>query len=194
MEREADGLMALRVLNLGAGHAIIGHALNVDVARHRPEIDLVVDLNETPWPWDDDSWDQVVAKAVFEHLKLTLFESMEELWRIVAPGGFAEIKLPYWNAEVSYDDPSHRYQVGLGVFDQFDPSTDRGRYYCFYTRHKWRKRRVFLNQGGTSVYAVLDVIKPAWPDPEVIWRAEAARAAAEAMAEGADVETEPRSG
>lgn len=155
-----------RRLNLGAGHAIIGDALNVDLTRHRPGIDLAVDLNNLPWPWNDSSWDHIVAKAVFEHLRLSLLEAMDECWRIIAPAGVLELKLPYWRSEVSYNDPSHRYVVGLGVFDQFDPSTARGDYYSFYTERKWRKRRVFLNKGGTSVYAVLDVIKAAAPAAE----------------------------
>lgn len=148
-----------RRLNLGAGHNIIGDALNVDLTLHRPEIDLAVDLNNRPWPWRPSSWDHIVAKAVFEHLRITLLTAMDECWRIIAPGGVLEVKLPYWKAEVSYNDPTHMRVYGLGIFDQFDPTTPRGRYYGFYTPCKWRKRRVFLNQGKTSIYAVLDVVK-----------------------------------
>ena len=154
------GANVTRCVNLGAGHNIIGHALNVDIVAHRPEIGLVCDLGHLPWPFADNSFDQIVAKAVFEHLPFTLLEAMNESWRVIRPGGVIEIKLPYWNAEVSYNDPTHRWVFGLGIFDQFDPATVRGDYYGFYTDRKWTKRRVFLNQGKTSIYAVLDVIKP----------------------------------
>jgi hypothetical protein len=84
---------------------------------------------------------------------------MNECWRIIAPGGVIEVKLPYWKAEISYDDPTHRYVCGMGIFDMLDPDTARGRYYDFYTERKWKIRRVLLNQGKTSIYGVLDVRK-----------------------------------
>lgn len=153
----------IRCLNLGCGDNIIGHAVNVDIRQHRPQVDVICDLNNLPWPWPDGSFDHIVAKAIFEHLRLTLLEAMNEAWRLMSPHGFIEVKLPYWKHEVSYNTPDHRYVAGLGIFEMLDPSTDRGKQYPWYTDRKWSIRRVGLNQGGTSVYGVLDVIKARKP-------------------------------
>ncbi len=127
-------------LNLGAGNRIDRGdkgAVNHDLTLHNPDIDVAHDLNDIPWPWDDESFDRVLAWAVLEHLRINLIESINECWRVLRPGGTVVVKLPLWDAEVSYDDPTHYWQFGLGVFDQFDPRTKRGAEYDFYTPFKW---------------------------------------------------------
>ena len=47
-------------LNIGAGHDIYDGWINHDIAA-LPGIDVVHDLNLTPWPWNDESMDEVVA-------------------------------------------------------------------------------------------------------------------------------------
>lgn len=126
-----------RVLNLGCGNMILAYAINHDLMK-REGVDEVWDLNVLPWPWEDNSFDYVIAKAVLEHLQHDLLTSMNELWRILAPEGIVEIKLPYWKSEASYNDLTHRYVYGLGIFDGLDPDTKRGRMYGFYTERKWR--------------------------------------------------------
>jgi SAM-dependent methyltransferase len=128
--------------------------------KHRPEVDVVHDLNDLPWPWEDSSFDLIIACAVLEHLKLNLVESLNECWRILAPGGRVHLKLPYWKADSSYDDPTHYWHFSLGSFDQFDPATKRGRQYTFYTERKWRiVKPAFLNPGQTSVIVLMEVRK-----------------------------------
>lgn len=148
-----------RVLNLGCGNNILAYALNVD-RMEREGVDFVWDLNDMPWPWEDESFDYVIAKAILEHLIPDLLTSMNEIWRILAPGGIVEIKLPWWNAEVSYDDPTHRWVFGLGIFNRFDPTTKRGKEYSFYTPYKWKVLYpAILNRGRTSFSGRLEVRK-----------------------------------
>jgi len=149
-----------RVLNLGCGNQILAWATNHDLMK-RDGIDVVWDLNVLPWPWEDNSFDFVIARSVFEHLQHDLLTSMNEAWRILAPGGIIEVKLPYWNAEVSYNDPTHRYVYGLGIFDEFDPDTKRGQQYRFYGKRKWKiLYRPRLNKDKTSFDCQLQVRKP----------------------------------
>jgi predicted SAM-dependent methyltransferase len=68
------------VLNLGCGMKRIEkegwRVVNNDRMEDpkRPWIDVVWDLDTIPWPWEDNSFDRVVALSVFEHLRITLFE------------------------------------------------------------------------------------------------------------------------
>lgn len=152
--------MCRTVLNLGAGNAPIGNAVNHDLTKHRPEIDVVWDLNRLPWPWPDRSFAHVVAKSVFEHLQIDLVESFNECWRILRPGGTLFVKLPYWQSDHAHDDPTHRWFFSLGCFDQFDPDTPRGQEYGFYSPRRWRiVEPAQLNRSQSSILAKLEVRK-----------------------------------
>ena len=124
-------------LNLGAGNRIVGDATNHDITKHRPEIDITHDLNITPWPWDDCSFDQIEFISVAEHLKLTLIESLNECWRILKPDGILIIKYPIHTAAIIHDDPTHRWFWSDKVLDFVDPSTKYGTTTGFYTPCKW---------------------------------------------------------
>ena len=128
----------MRRLNLGAGDRIVAGAVNHDLRKHREEIDLVHDLNERPWPLPDNHFDLIEAVSVLEHLKLTLVESLDECWRVTAPGGVLEIKYPLYGSPVIHDDPTHRWYWSERVLEFFDPDTKYGADKGFYTERKWR--------------------------------------------------------
>ena len=153
------------ILNLGCGNRLLSAkpgevAVNHDRIKHRPEIDAVWDLNEIPWPVEDNSFDRIVARSVFEHIKPDLLETLNECWRILRPEGTIQIKVPYWRADAAYEDPTHRWFFTLGSFDLFDPDTERGQQYGFYTERKWRiVRPARLNNAKTSIFVDLQVRK-----------------------------------
>ena len=150
----------LKTLNLGAGNRIVKGAVNHDRRKHRAEIDVCWDLSVLPWPWADEQFDAVEAWAVLEHLDIDLLTAMDEIWRLLTEGGTANVKLPYWQSEGAYSDPTHRYAVGLGVFDIFDPTTKRGQDYFFYSPRKWRiLQRTLVNDPPTSVACKLAKVK-----------------------------------
>jgi len=139
------------ILNLGAGNKLVKGAVQHDRTKHRPEIDVVWDLNDLPWPWPDNSFDMIVACAVLEHLKINLIESVNECWRILRPGGVLHVKLPYWNSDNSYRDPTHYWRFDLRTCDLFDPKTKYGHDYQFYPVKKWEiTQKARLNKAGTS--------------------------------------------
>jgi ubiquinone/menaquinone biosynthesis C-methylase UbiE len=109
---------------------------------------------------DDNSFDQIVARAVLEHLRINLVQSLDECWRIMRPGGQIFIKLPYWNSDISHQDPTHYWFFSLASLDQFDPDTPRGKVYSFYTTRKWKiLEPVVLNKAQSSIIAKLQVRK-----------------------------------
>lgn len=151
------------LLNLGAGNKLFPDAINHDLIKHRPEIDVAHDLNELPWPWEDDSFDHIVARAVFEHLRINLFESVGECWRILRPGGILSLKLPYWQHAHAYLDPSHYWRFDIRTCDMFDPETEWGRDYRFYGQTAGRKWKIIkparLNNAQSSIFVTMQVRK-----------------------------------
>lgn len=152
--------MKRKILNLGCGDKLVDGAVNHDRSAHRPEIDVVWDLNVFPWPWEDASFDLIVARAVFEHLDCDLLASVGESWRILKPAGQLYLKLPYWKHNNSFMDPTHRWFAALETPTIFDPDLPYGKKYKFYTERKWRViKGPFLNKAKSSVICTLEVRK-----------------------------------
>ena len=118
-----DENKALIKLNLGCGYNKYEGYVNVDSA---PECkpDTVWDLEKTPWPWKDSSVDEIKLEHVLEHLGQTTERYLaiwKEMWRVCRNGALIDIKVPHWNHENFYHDPTHVRAVtpiGVAMFDQ----------------------------------------------------------------------------
>ena len=106
---------------MGAGSDIRKGYINHDIVKLQG-VDVVHDLNVYPWPWDDASTDEIVAKDVLEHLD-NFMAAMEESYRILEPGGTFKITVPYWNSVSCHGDPTHRRGFHELTFRFFDPDS-----------------------------------------------------------------------
>lgn len=121
------------ILELGSGSLPIEGAIHHDRIKHSDWIDVAHDLDVTPWIWDNDYCDTIYAIDVFEHLNLDIINWMSECYRILKPGGNLIMRLPAWDHELSYRDPTHKKVFHPETFDYFDPEKELyqlfGRYY-----------------------------------------------------------------
>lgn len=69
------------------------------------DADVCCDLNGT-WPFADSSVGVVRAFDVFEHLREPL-HTMRELYRVLAPGGWAFVQVPSTDGRGAFQDPTH---------------------------------------------------------------------------------------
>lgn len=101
----------IRILNLGcnqrAAKAEGNHVevTNVDL-EHYPGVNVACDLNEIPWPFESDHYDRVVGYDVIEHLQSPIC-TMNEIWRVLKPGGVADILVPSTDGRGAWQDPTH---------------------------------------------------------------------------------------
>jgi predicted SAM-dependent methyltransferase len=77
---------------------------------HRP--DLVWDLNNTPYPYSDNTFDEIHAYEVLEHLGSqgdykAFFAQFSEFWRLLKPNGHFLATCPSRTSVWAYGDPSH---------------------------------------------------------------------------------------
>ena len=126
----------MRVLNVGAGlDRSIPGAVTVDrAARTKP--DVVHDLDVYPWPFEDDSFDQVVCREVIEHLADAV-RAVEEMHRVTRAGGVVHIVTPHYSCSNSFTDPTHRRHLGYYSFDYFTDENQWG----FYSEARFRMKR-----------------------------------------------------
>ena len=92
-------------LNLGCGKNKIVGALNID-AFEECDPDLVWDLNVTPYPLENEMFDQVIAHHVLEHI-LHWWEAFEEMARVTKVGGTIEIAVPHESGSGALDWRDH---------------------------------------------------------------------------------------
>lgn len=106
-----------KALNLGCGKNRRADCWNVDlVAALEP--DLVWDLDHTPYPLPANHFERIYAHDVVEHLG-DLKAFMEEVHRLLTPGGVVEITTPHFSSANSFTDPTHRHHLGCSSFDYF---------------------------------------------------------------------------
>lgn len=96
---------------------------NLTTADHDPACapDVWLDLNILPYPFQDDTFDEIHAYEVLEHLGRQgdwrfFFDQFTELWRIMKPGGLLFGTVPLPNSPWAFGDPSHTRVVALESF------------------------------------------------------------------------------
>jgi len=107
----------LRILDVGCGINKYPGALGMD--RHpASRADVLADLNHIPYPFADNSFDQLRAVHVIEHVEDVL-RAMEEFHRLVRPGGRIHIETPHYTDFSSFCDPTHRWHLTSFSFRYF---------------------------------------------------------------------------
>lgn len=123
----------MKILELGSGSVPIEGAVHHDRIIHSDWIDVAHDLDILPWIWENNEWDQIYSIDVFEHLNIEIIQWISECHRILKPGGVLIMRLPAWDHELSYRDPTHKKVFHPETFDYFDPEKELyklfGRYY-----------------------------------------------------------------
>ncbi|MCI0329533.1 MAG: class I SAM-dependent methyltransferase [candidate division Zixibacteria bacterium] len=109
------------VLDFGCGRAKHPGTIGADLNR-RSSADVITDLNRLPYPFKNDSFDQIICKDILEHLD-NFIGVMEELHRITKPGGAIHVHAPFASSPDLHADPTHRRGFVSKSFDYFIEGT-----------------------------------------------------------------------
>jgi hypothetical protein len=117
-------------LDLGCGPNKREGFIGVD-RREFPGVDRIVDLTTTPWPWPDNSVEEVYCSHFLEHLDHNAHNPqrvrfMNELYRVMKVGGKATIITPHWCSNRAYGDFTHADKPVSEMF-------------YYYLSKEWRK-------------------------------------------------------
>jgi len=108
-------------LNLGCGYNHEEVYVNVDkFAACKP--DQVVDLEQFPWPWEDNSVSEIKLFHVLEHLGQTpacFIRIMGEMYRVLEENGVVDITVPHPRSDAYLGDPTHVRVITPGVLSLF---------------------------------------------------------------------------
>ena len=113
-------------LDLACGNNLQKDFIGVDiVGKPDSQADIVHDLLTFPWPFEDNSVDEVFNSHFLEHIPHgngyndPMFEFMDELYRILKPGGIARFICPYYTSVRAFQDPTHQRCISEPMFNYF---------------------------------------------------------------------------
>lgn len=131
-------------LDLACGNNKIGEDwVGIDIAE-TPSVNIVHDLNKYPWPFEDNSVDEIYCANYIEHIphdvqngnKLDgLIQFMNETHRILKPEGKMTLVAPYYTSIRAYGDPTHVRSICDWTF--------------LYYNAQWRKENKLEHMGIT---------------------------------------------
>lgn len=121
-------------LDLGCGVSKKEGYVGLD-KRPLPGVDIVHDLEVFPYPIEAGVVEEVRGHHVIEHIKPWLMiDFMDELWRILQPGGLLTLDMPYAGTSSYWQDPTHCNGCIELTFEYFDP---RKPMYTIYQPKPW---------------------------------------------------------
>jgi predicted SAM-dependent methyltransferase len=110
-------------LNLGSGSKIIDGYTNVDkFDYYKP--DIVHDLEVTPYPFEDNSIEEILLSHVLEHIGQdpNVFNNIiKEFYRICKNQSVIDIRVPHPRHDDFISDPTHVRPItilGLQLYDK----------------------------------------------------------------------------
>lgn len=144
-------------INLGCGQDINPEWFNVDMV-DIDGVDVVHNLMNFPYPFEDNEAIEIKAVDVLEHLPPYIGEEhgvikfINECHRILKPGGTLYIQTPGWRAEFLWIDPTHVRGFDIKSMDFFDPTTHFGQTTGFYSPCKFKVRAEELPNHNIRFY------------------------------------------
>lgn len=102
------------LLNLGCGTYKRPGWINVDAYKECSP-DMILDLNVTPYPWEDNSVDAVLMTHVLEHVE-NWWGCFTECARILKPGGTLQINVPDESSSTALTYRDHLNVFNLASF------------------------------------------------------------------------------
>lgn len=111
-------------LNIGCGYKKLNDHWNVD---NQPGCnpDQVLDLEVTPWPYEDDFFEKIHADNIMEHLgqdPKVFMNIIKEMYRVSKNGAEWYICVPHHRCDLFWDDPTHVRALSAKTFKLFDQS------------------------------------------------------------------------
>jgi SAM-dependent methyltransferase len=119
------------ILHMGCGETRVENAVNVDYIK-TDATDVVFNLETVPWDWaPDEFFEHIEAVDIIEHF-VHVIPVINEMYRVLKPGGTIHIHTTHWQTPNSFTDPSHFHYFTEHSFDYWDPATFMGGKYGWY--------------------------------------------------------------
>jgi len=107
----------MRILDVGCGASKFEGSIGID-RLNMPEVDVVWELDNLPWPFEDKSFERIIFKHAIMHLS-DISKVMDEVYRLLNDDGTVEILAPHYSSDNSFTDPTHKFSLGIRSMNYF---------------------------------------------------------------------------
>ena len=135
-----------QILDLGCGLNKKKGAIGVDI-NLRLNPDVCHDLNITPFPFEDDFFDEIYCEDTVIYIA-NIFTFMEEIYRISKFGASIKIVTPYFRSKYSYYIPNIKSLFSINSLFFFDARHPLFKKYQ-YTEVNFQVEKVIFNENIT---------------------------------------------
>ena len=136
-------------LDIGCGAGKQPGFIGIDY-RALPGVDIVHNIEETPWPLEDESVLVAVSSHVLEHINPhagVFMGVMDEVWRVLKDDGEFAFAVPYAGSPGYWQDPTHCNGITEATIYYFDPLHESG-LYSIYEPKPWKIKHLTYTQQG----------------------------------------------
>lgn len=140
-----------KILSVGCGkRKAEPNVLRLDISSE-VNPDIVWDLNNYPYPFEDCTFTVIECLDVIEHIS-DIPRSLAEFYRILGPRGLVKITTPHFSCANSFVDPTHRQHLSFFSFDYFC----EGNELRYYSRARYRivSRHIQFQGGRFNRYLI----------------------------------------
>jgi predicted SAM-dependent methyltransferase len=135
-------------LNLGCGSDLKEGYVNLDIVDYGGN--MIHDINQFPYPFQDNYFDEIYASHVLEHLD-SFHKTVTELFRISRHGAIIEIFAPFFLNTKYFGEPDHKIPFSIRSFDNYEYIKNRK--LKFYEKWKLNHR---TNYQGKASFEIIE--------------------------------------
>lgn len=141
-------------LDIGCGSNKNKGFVGIDYKQYG-DVDIVHDIEVTPWPLPDECVTTAVASHVLEHINPhggVFIDVMDEIWRVLKPGAQFAFVVPHAASPGYAQDPTHCNMINETTMHYFDPDPEYASMgpslYNFYRPKPWKIIKQYFSYVG----------------------------------------------
>lgn len=135
-------------LNIGCGKDLKEGYVNLDVVNYGGN--QIHDLNKFPYPFEENTFDEIYASHILEHLD-NFHNSVTELYRIAKPDALIFVFAPFFLNTKYFGEPDHKIPFSIRTFDNYEYLGNRK--LKFYEKWKLEHR---TNYEGKAQFEIIE--------------------------------------
>jgi len=133
-------------LDLACGNCKRDGFVGVDKVQ-TSQAEIIHDLNVYPYPWNDDSVDEINCSHFIGQVA-DIIKFMDECYRILKPNAKMTVSAPYYTSIRAWQDPTHKRTISEATFLYFDKdwrAANKLDHYPVKCNFKGEKMALFFN-------------------------------------------------